>query len=73
MILGTDNNDDKVIFLVDVFFHEVNSANTDELLLKYIHTSVKAVVSQQGNKVHGLFKMVVAVSLIGDKDLSLLQ
>lgn len=73
IVLGTDDDDDQVLFLTEVPFHEVYLAYTPELLLKNINMCVEAVVSQQSHKFDDLVDVLVVVRLVSDKDLSLLQ
>lgn len=73
IVLGTDDDDDQVLFLTEVPLHEVYLAYAPELLLKNINMRIKAVVSQQSNKVDDLIDMLIVVCFVSDKDLPLLQ
>lgn len=73
VVLGTDDDDDQILFLTEVPLHEVNLAYTSELLLKNVNMCVKAVVPQQSNKVDDLVDVFVIVRFISDKHPPLLQ
>lgn len=73
VVLRTDDDDDQVLFLTEVPLHEVYLAYTPELLLKNVDVCIKAIVSQQSNKVDDLIDVLVVVSFVSDKDPPLFQ
>lgn len=51
IILGADYYNNQVVFLTDVFFHEVNFAYASILLFKLVNMCVESIPSQQRDKV----------------------
>lgn len=71
IISQTDDDDDQVIFLIEISLHTVNFTDAVELLLENIDVCVEAVVPQQRHKLDDLLQMLFTVRLVCHKHFSL--